>query len=75
MEDLVKRIRVRELKEGEEFVCIEFIRVKVTKVGAMEVHFKNLDKSMDFVRHQFSTLPISIETLPERFTDDVRNQD
>ena len=68
-DDPVKRIRVRELKEGDEFTCIEFIRVRVTKVGSMEVQFKNLNNHQDFTRHQFSTLPISIETMPERFKD------
>tara|TARA_R110000765_G_scaffold133175_2_gene231885 strand:+ start:54 stop:278 length:225 start_codon:yes stop_codon:yes gene_type:complete len=68
-DDPVKRIRVRELKEGDEFTCIEFIRVRVTKVGSMEVQFKNLHTHQDFTRHQFSTLPISIETMPERFKD------
>ena len=69
MPKITKRVRVRELKEGEEFTCIEFIRVRVKKVGTMEVLLENLTNGVEFYRHQFSTLPISINTLPERFQD------
>lgn len=69
MSELAKRVRVRELKDGEEFTCIEFIKVRVKKVGAMEVLLENLTSGVEFYRHQFSTLPISIDTLPERFQD------
>lgn len=69
MSELAKRVRVRELKDGEEFTCIEFIKVRVKKVGAMEVLLENLTSGVEFTRHQFSTLPISLETLPERFQD------
>ena len=69
MSELVKRVRVRNLKEGEEFTCIEFIRVRVKEVGSMEVVMEDLTHGGLFTRHQFSTLPISLETLPERFQD------